>query len=108
MQLLRDVAQQARFAAMLHGQITRHYREQDADAQAFESARDWAINARKLREAKAMGGYALTPARLEALARQCERKVREIALQSEIILQRRAEQAQADRAMLAILRGVAS
>ena len=39
---------------------------------------------------------------------EAEQHVREIALRSEIILQRRAEQAQADQAMLAILRGVAS
>lgn len=97
---LREVAQQARFAAMLPQPVIRHPVAVDADFLAFESARDWAINARKLREAKAMGGYALTPARLEALARQCERKVCEIALQSEIILQRRADAAQADLAML--------
>jgi hypothetical protein len=36
----------------------------------------------------------------EAKARECERAIREIALQSEIILQRRAELADADRAML--------
>lgn len=105
---LREVAQQARFTAMLPQLVIRHPVAVDADALAFESARDWAINARKLREAKAMGGYALTPARLEALARQCERNVREIALQSEIILQRRAEAAEADRAMMGILMGVAS
>jgi hypothetical protein len=108
MQLLRDVAQQARFAAMQPGQITQHYREQDADLQAFEAAVEWARNARSLRDRKREGTGIFSPGEVEALARECEQHVREIALRSEIILQRRAEAAEADRAMLGILRGVAS
>jgi hypothetical protein len=106
MQLLRDVARQARFAAMQPGQITQHFREQDADLQAFERAVNAANLARNQRMLKASAGRCETPyARdlahhCEAKARDAERKVREIALQSEIILQRRFEMAQADRAML--------
>ena len=108
MQLLKDVAQQARFAAMQPGQITEHYREQDADLQAFERAVAFANAARAFRDAKACGNADRTPGQWEGRARKAERRVREIALQSEIILQRRAEAAEADRAMLGILRGVAS
>jgi hypothetical protein len=100
MQLLRDVAQQARFAAMQPGQITQHYREQDADLQAFESAAAYAAAALAFRAVKSARGGVLTPGYCEARARKAERAVREIALQSEIILQRRFEMAQADRAML--------
>lgn len=119
MQLLRDVAQQARFAAMQPGQITQHYREQDADLQAFELAARIAANSRALRRLKARviaGGMTSAAgvtcrrqaALHEAAARASERLVREIALQSEIILQRRVEAAEADRAMLGILMGAAS
>lgn len=108
MQLLRDVAQQARFAAMLPGQITEHYREQDADLQAFERASRMAADVVRVRAAKRAGSSFRSAGQLEALAREIEGQVREIALQSEIILQRRAKQAQADQAMLSILRGVAS
>ena len=113
MQLLRDVAQQARFTAMQPGQIAQHYREQDADLQAFERASTAAREARMYRERKAAAlAIGLTQTghsgRFETMARMLERRVREIALQSEIILQRRAEAAEADRAMLGILMGVAS
>lgn len=108
MELLRDVAQQARYQAMLPGQITQHYREQDADLLAFERAVVFANAARAFRDAKACGNADRTPGQWEGRARKAEQHVREIALQSEIILQRRAKAAQADRAMLAILRGVAS
>lgn len=109
MQLLRDLAQQARFAAMQPGQISQHYREQDADLQAFESAAAYAAAACAFRAVKSAGGFGVhTPGYCEARARKAERRVREIALQSEIILQRRHEAAQADRAMLGILMGVAS
>lgn len=108
MQLLRDVAQQARYQAMLPGQITQHYREQDADLLAFERATRMSADVVSLRASKRAGSSFCSAGQLEALARDIERQVREIALQSEIILQRRAEAAQADRAMLAILRGVAS
>jgi hypothetical protein len=101
MQLLRDVAQQARYQAMLTGQITQHYREQDADLQAFESAAAYAAAALAFRAVKSAGGCGLhTPGYCEARARKAERAVREIALRSEIELQRRFEMAQADRAML--------
>lgn len=114
MQLLRDVAQQARFAAMQPGQISQHYREQDADLQAFESAVEAATRVRHHRARKAHIAQGQdcsttqTANYFEARARRWEREVREIALQSEIILQRRAEAADADRAMLGILMGVAS
>ena len=108
MQLLRDVAQQARYQAMLPGQITRHYREQDADLQAFERAARMAADVVRVRATKRAGSSFRSAGQLEALAREIEGQVREIALQSEIILQRRAEQAQADQAMMGILRGVAS
>jgi len=108
MMMLKNVAQQARFAAMLPGQITRHYREQDADLQAFERAARLAADALRVRASKRAGSSFRSKGQLEALARECERTVREIAVQSEIILQRRHEAAQADRAMLGILLGVAS
>lgn len=41
----------------------------------------------------------------EAMAREAERKVRKIALQSEIVLQRRADAEQANGAMLGIMLG---
>lgn len=108
MQLLRDIAQQASYQAMLPGQIARHYVEQSADQLAFEAAAHWAANARTLRAAKAQGGTWHSAGELEALARHAESVVREIALQSEIILQRRADAAEADRAMLRIMRGAVS
>lgn len=67
-------------------------REEQADAQIFENAARYARRARELRVAKAAatpGAY--SPGRCEAAARSCERRVREIALQSEIILARRME-----------------
>jgi hypothetical protein len=100
MQLLRDVAQQARRAAMQPGQITQHYREQDADLQAFERATRMAADVMRVRASKRCGSSFRSAGQLEALARDIERQIREIALQSEIILQRRAESADADRAML--------
>jgi hypothetical protein len=108
MQLLRDVAQQARRAAMQPGQITQRWAEQHADKMAFDAAVAWATNARLLRARKREGTGIFSPGRVEALAREAETHVREIALQSEIILQRRAEAADADRAMLGIMLGVAS
>lgn len=108
MQLLRDVAQQARFAAMQPGQISRHWAQAHADIEAFERAARLAADVLRVRESKRTGSSFRSNGQLEALARECERKVREIALQSEIILQRRAEAAEADRAMLGILMGVAS
>lgn len=101
MQLLRDVAQQARYQAMQPGQITQHYREQDADLLEFDLAVAFANAALAFRAVKkAGGGQSYRPGQCEGRARKAERRVREIALQSEIILQRRFEMAQADRAML--------
>lgn len=108
MQLLRDVAQQARFAAMLPGQINQHYREQNADLKAFDDAAFWAHIACSQRDMKHRSGTGFAPGHHEAEARKAERRVREIALQSEIELQRRADLAQADRAMLGILMGAVS
>jgi hypothetical protein len=102
---LADVARQAKFAAMQPGQITQHYREQDADLRAFERACKLAVDARHWRRVKAASLNddqlaVLPPSKYEAWARMAERRVREISIQSEIILQRRFEMAQADRAML--------
>ena len=109
MQLLKDVAQQARFAAMQPGKISQHWAQQHADIEAFESAAAYAAASCAFRAVKSAGGFGLhTPGYCEARARKAERRVREIALQSEIILQRRYEAAEADRAMLGILLGVAS
>jgi hypothetical protein len=108
MQLLRDVAQQARYQAMQPGQITRHFREQDADLQAFERATRMAADVMRVRASKRCGSSFRSAGQLEALARDIERQVREIALQSEIILQRLAAAAQANQAMLGIMLGVAS
>lgn len=108
MQLLKDVAQQARYQAMQPGQISQHFREL-ADLQAFERAVIYANAVLGFRACKAAGGTkAHPPAMWEHRAREAESHVREIALQSEIILQRRAEATEADRAMLGILLGVAS
>jgi hypothetical protein len=101
---LRDIAQAARFEAMRPAAL-------NTDQQAFEAALAWASNARACREAKRTGGHALTPGRLEALARQAERRVREIALQSEILLARRADQLPAGpchQPMLKIMLGAAA
>ena len=114
MQLLKDIAQQARFAAMQPGKITEHLREQDADLQAHERAVQAAEDVRfyRRRKAELLAGTAtstgMKASQYEALARKRERRVREIALQSEIILQRRAQVADADRTMLGIMLGVAS
>lgn len=109
MQTLKDIAQQARYQAMRPRQITRNHHEQLADLQAFDRAVIHANNALNFRAVKAAGGtFAQTPAMWEHRAREAERQVREIALQSEVILQRRADAAQADRAMMGILMGVAS
>lgn len=84
------------------------------DVQAFEKAARHAENARywRGRKAQVVAGTAsntgMKPSQYEALARKAERQVREIALQSEITLQRRADAAQADRAMLDIMLGAAS
>lgn len=108
MQLLKDVAQQARYQAMQPGQVTRHFRDQDADLQAFERAVEYANQARYWRAAKDHPHPVISTGKCEVHARAYERRVREIALQSEIYLQRRHEAAQADQAMLGILLGVAS
>ena len=108
MMMLKDVAQQARYQAMLPGKITQHYREQDADLQAFERAARIAADVLRVRASKRAGSSFRSKGQLEAVARECERTVREIALQSEIILQRRHEAAQANQAMLGILLGGAS
>lgn len=100
MQLLKDVAQQARCAAMQPGQISQHWAQLHADQMAFDAAVAWATNARLLRARKREGTGIFSPGRVEAMAREAETHVRTIALQSEIILQRRAEAAAADRAML--------
>ncbi len=100
MQLLRDVAQQARYQAMQPGQINQHWAQAHADLQAFDAAVAWARNAQTLRASKRAGNSIHSPGRLEAMARECEQRVREFALRSEIELQRRFEMAQADRAML--------
>ena len=110
-------AQQARFAAMQPGQISQHWAEQNAarlafdaavDQLAFDAAVEWATKARALRAAKRQGDSCHSPGRLEALAREAERHVRQIAAQSEIILRQRAQAARADRAMLGIMLGAAS
>ena len=108
MQLLRDVARQARYQAMQPGQINHHWAPAHADLQAFDAAVAWARNARTLRASKRAGNSIHSPGRLESMARECEQRVREYALRSEIELQRRFEMAQADRAMLGIMLGVAS
>jgi hypothetical protein len=108
MQLLKEVAQQARFAAMQPGQINQHWAQAHADIQAFERAARLAADVVRVRASKRAGSSFRSKGQLEALARECERTVREIAIQSEIILQRRADLAQADRAMLGIMLGVAS
>lgn len=109
MMMLKDIAQQARFAAMQPGQISRNHHHQLADTQAFDLAVMYANEALNCRVVKAAGGTGVHTAGMwEHRARRAERHVREIALQSEIILQRRAEAAEADRAMMGILMGVAS
>jgi len=105
MQRLRHVAQQARFPAMQPRQVTQNYRERDLDLQAFDAAVAWAGKARRYRTAKRERLSCHSAGSLEAMAREAEAYVREIALQSEIILQRRAEAAEADRAMLGIMLG---
>lgn len=109
MQRLSQVARTARFAAMQPGQITRNHHEQLSDLHAFERAVFFANTALNCRVVKAAGGtFAHTPAMWEARARNAERVVREIALQSEILLQRRADAAEADRAMLRAMMAEAS
>lgn len=110
MMRLAEVAQQGRFAAMQPGAATQHLQQLQDDQTAFETAAAWAQAARHYR-----GKKATLPAdplygrgRQEQQARLAERAVREIALQSEIILQRRHDDAQADRAMLDIMLGAAS
>ena len=110
MQLLRDVAQQARYQAMQPGAAVYHLRQVQDDQTAFDTAVAWSQAARHYRKKKATlpTGDAYARGRQEQAARLAERAVREIALRSEIILQRRFEMAQADRAMLGIMLGVAS
>lgn len=64
-----------------------------ADISAFASAAHHAGQARHWRRAKANPAKGLTPGQCEAKAREHEARVREIALQSEIELARRAEAA---------------
>ncbi len=113
MQLLKDVAQQARFAVMQPGAIlgrapTDKGADDDIDAAVFERAAWWAQQALMWRRFKAAPVKGYSAAHCEASARHAERTVREIALQSEIVLQRRHDDAQADRAMLGIMLGAAS
>lgn len=109
MQTLKDIAQQARCQAMQPGQITRNHHHQLADTQAFDRAVMYANEALTCRVVKAAGGTRIHTAGMwEHRARRAERQVREIALQSEVILQRRAEASDADRAMLGIMLGAAS
>lgn len=113
MQLLKDVAQQARFAAMLPAASlarapTDTGADDDIDAAVFERAAWWAQQALMWRRFKAAPVKGHSAAHCESSARKAERTVREIALQSEIILQRRHDDAQADRAMLGIMLGAAS
>lgn len=116
MQTLKEVARAGRFAAMQPGRFTDARVlaasdltvSQQVDTQAFESAAYWAATARSHREAKALGGCAFTPGWHEAHARKAEAHVHEIALQSEILLARRADAARPDRAMLDIMLGAAS
>ena len=108
MKSLKEVAQQARYLAMQPGQIGCHLAQQSADQLAFDAAVEWATNARAMRAAKRQGDSCHSPGRLEAMAREAERRVRQIAGQSEIILRQRAQAARADRAMLGIMLGAAS
>lgn len=123
MQLLKDVAQQARFAVMQPGNQFTDARllaasgltvSEQVDVQAFERAARHAERARywRVRKAQVVAGTAsntgMKASEYEALARKAERQVREIALQSEIRLQRRHDDALADRAMLDIMLGAAS
>ena len=108
MQTLKQVARAHRFAVMQPGQIARHFAEQDADTRAFDAAVAWASKARRYRTAKRNGTSCHGHGLLDAMAQEAEAGVREIAKESEFILQCRAEAAQADRAMLRIMLGVAS
>lgn len=65
-----------------------------ADISAFASAAHHACQARHWRRAKANPAKGLTPGQCEAKAREHEARVREIALQSEIELARRADLAE--------------
>jgi len=115
-QTLKEVARAGRFAAMQPARFTDARVlaasdltvSQQVDTQAFESAAYWAATACSHRQAKALGGYALTPGQHEARARKAEARVREIALQSEILLKRWAQQVESDRAMLGVLLGTVS
>lgn len=110
MQTLKDVAQQARSDARVLASSGLTVSQQ-LDVQAFEKAARHAENARywRGRKAQVVAGTAsntgMKASEYEALARKAERQVREIALQSEIRLQRRHDDAQADRAMLGIMLG---
>ena len=109
MQHLKDIAQAARFQAMKPVRLIDQHT--DTDAQAFESAAFWAETARWHRQAKALGGNVFTPGQHEAKARNAERRVRQIALKSEILLARRADQLPAGpchQPMLNILLGAAA
>lgn len=110
MQTLKDVAQQARFQAMQPGAAVQHLQQVQDDQAAFDTAVAWAKAARHYRSKKATlptdAGYAR--GRQEQQARLAERSVRAIAMQSEIRLKRRHDDALADRAMLGIMLGAAS
>ena len=97
MQSLSEVAQAHRRAVMTP----------DADQLAFESAQFLASAVRLLRAKKRAWttGDEFTPGWYESHARKVENAVREIALQSEILLARRASVVRHHRAMLEVMLG---
>ena len=84
------------------------------DVQAFERAASLSDKARywRSRKAQVVAGTAtntgMKPSQYEAMARKAERQVREIALQSEIRLQRRHDAERFDRALISTMLGAAS
>lgn len=123
MMMLKDIAQQARFEAMQPALLHTDARvladsgltvAEQVDVQAFERAVNAANSARywRARKAQVIAGTP-TPTGMSAgyyewAARRCESGVRELALQAEIVLTRRAKAADADRALVNIMLGVAS
>lgn len=116
MRNLKDIAQAARFEAMkpaaLRLAVPSNDQADDGKA-AFHRAAYWAATAREARARRrllttrgdTLAGW------WEGRARDAERKVREIALQSEIWLQRQADQLPAGpchQPMLDILLGAAA
>lgn len=123
MMRLSEVAQQARFQAMQPGRTFTDARvlaasgltvAQQLDVQAFEKAVRHADKARywRSRKAQVVAGTAtntgMKASQYEAMARKQERMVREIALQSEIRLQRRHDAERFDRALIGTMLGAAS